>query len=102
MSVKKNYETKTHTVTDEVLIESTRYCDKCGKTICQNTGYWEITTHHHDWGMDSIDSFENFDICSTKCMKAMFNDYLQISDCDFNTYCFDVERKTNQETYKVE
>ena len=33
MSVKKEYEIKTHTVTEKVLVKETRYCDACNKTI---------------------------------------------------------------------
>jgi hypothetical protein len=49
MSVKKEYETKTHTVTEKVLVKETRYCDVCKKEITEKS-YWELTTHHNDWG----------------------------------------------------
>ena len=50
MSVKKEYETKTHTVTENVLIKETRYCDVCNKEIDIKKSYWKLTTHHNDWG----------------------------------------------------
>lgn len=49
MSVNKEYETKTHTVTEKVLVKETRYCDVCKQEI-QSDSYWELTTHHNDWG----------------------------------------------------
>ena len=60
MSVKKDYEIKTHTVTEKVLVKETRYCDICKKEIENNKSYWRLTTHHNDWGNDSIDSYEYF------------------------------------------
>ena len=48
MSVKKDYEIKTHTVTEKVLIKETRYCDICKKEIENNKSYWKVTTHHND------------------------------------------------------
>lgn len=92
MSVKKEYETKTHTVTEKVLVKETRYCDVCGNEIASNDSYWELTTHHNDWGNDSIESYEYFDVCSQNCMRKKFEEYLKDSDNDYNTMCFDVER----------
>ena len=88
MSVKKEYETKTHTVTEKVLVKETRYCDVCGKEIENKKSYWQITTHE-DWGNDSIDSYEYFDACSENCMRNKFEEYLKNSD---DGSCFDVEK----------
>ena len=55
MSVKKDYEIKTHTVTEKVLVKETRYCDICKKEIENNKPYWRLTTHHNDWDNDSIE-----------------------------------------------
>lgn len=94
MSVKKEYETKTHTVTEKVLVKETRYCDVCGKEIEPNKSYWELTTHHNDWGNDSIESYEHFDVCSSECLRKKFDEYVEDSGDDRypNTMCFDVER----------
>lgn len=92
MSVKKEYETKTHMVTEKVLVKETRYCDICGKEIGEYESYWELTTHHSDWGNDSCDSYENFDVCSKECMREKFEEYLESSDNKYNTMCFDVSR----------
>ena len=90
MSVKKEYETKTHTVTEKVLVKETRYCDVCNKEI--KGSYWQLTTHHNDWGNDSIESYEYFDVCSKECMREKFEEYLEDSDNDYNTMCFDIEK----------
>ena len=94
MSVKKDYEIKTHTVTEKVLIKEKRYCDICNKEIENNKSYWKLTTHHSDWGNDSIESYEYFDVCSKECMRNKFEEYLEDSGDDrySNTMCFDVER----------
>ena len=92
MSVKKEYEIKTHTVTEEVLVKETKYCDVCGKEIESRESYWSLTTHHYDWGNDSCESYEYFDICSKDCMRKKFEEYLEDSNNGYNTMCFDVER----------
>ena len=58
MSTKREYEVKTHTVTERVLVKSTMYCDVCNSVINSHEGYWELTTGHNDWGNDSVDSIE--------------------------------------------
>jgi hypothetical protein len=99
MSVKKEYETKTHMVTEQVLIKETRCCDVCGKEIKSENSfkkpYWSLTTHHNDWGNDSIESYEYYDVCSKDCLKQKFDEYVEDSNewCDgHNTMCFDVEK----------
>lgn len=95
MSVKKEYETKTHTVTEKVLVKEARYCDVCGKEIANNVSYWHLTTHHNDWGNDSIESYEYCDVCSKDCMRKKFEEYLEDSGDEryLNTMCFDAERQ---------
>lgn len=91
MSVNKEYETKTHTVTEKVLVKETRYCDVCRQEI-QSNSYWELTTHHNDWGNDSIESYEYFDVCSEKCLREKFDEYVKNSGKnDYNTMFFEVE-----------
>lgn len=91
MSVKREYETKTHTVTEKVLVKEIRYCDVCKKEITVNS-YWELTTHHNDWGNDSIESYEYFDVCSKDCMRKKFEEYLKDSDTGYNTMFFEAQR----------
>lgn len=93
MSIKKEYMTMTHTVTESVLIGQTRYCDVCNGVIKNNEPYWELTTHHHDWGNDSCESYEYFDICSEVCLREKFDEYMRESGKNNgNTMCFEVER----------
>ena len=40
-------------------------CDICNKEVIKVI---EITTGHNSWDNDSIDSIENFDVCSFNCM----------------------------------
>lgn len=64
-------------------------CDICKKEI---TGkYWRLTTHHDDWGNDSIDSYEHFDLCSRECINKALDDY--IKNCEgSDTQCFELEQ----------
>lgn len=39
-------------------------CDRCGDNIKESEVYYNVVTHHNDWGNDSIDSYEDFDLCS--------------------------------------
>ena len=70
----------------EVVVGSTCSCDVCGKLIEKRTenkiiycigSYWELCTGHHDWGNDSIDSIEYFDLCSKECIQKKFDSYLE-------------------------
>lgn len=94
MSVNRDYEIKTHTVTERVLVKETRYCDVCKNEIAKEKEYWELTTHHNDWGNDSAGSYEHFDVCSKDCMRKKFEEYLEESGDErySNSKCFEVER----------
>ena len=72
---KDHYETKEHAVTERVLVKRELICDICKKEIQHDAGYWEVTTHHNDWGNDSCESYEHFDVCSIECLKSKFNEY---------------------------
>lgn len=91
MSIKRKYETKTHTITENVIVEEWHICDVCQKKIETNS-YWELTTHHNDWGNDSYESYEYFDVCSKECLRKKFEEYIEQSDNDINTMFFEVER----------
>ena len=89
--VTRNYETKTYTKTEKVLVSEKRFCDCCGKEI---TGpFWKVTTGHHDWGNDSHESIEEFDACSTLCLSEMFNDYENRSEGEYNTEYIEVNHR---------
>ena len=85
------YETKEHVITEQVLVRSAIICDVCKKEIQSDAGYWEVTTHHNDWGNDSIDSYEAFDICSVECLKSKFDEYCDNSNSQYNTWQIEVE-----------
>lgn len=65
-------------------------CDVCGKIIYKkdetkytevntNVGYWNIYTHHSDWGYGSVDSYESFTVCSKECLASKMFDYIESS-----------------------
>ncbi len=89
--VKERYETKERVVTERVLVEKTLICDICGKVIAPSAHHWRVTTHHSDWGNDSVESFECFDVCSTKCLKKKFDEYASESNRKYNTMEIEVE-----------
>ncbi len=59
-------------------------CDICGKDIPPTSRtfprttvpYFDITTHHNDWGNDSVDSYERFHACSPACALKLASEYL--------------------------
>ena len=69
-------------VINEVVVG--KKCDVCFKDIPPTSRefprtshpYFDITTHHHDWGNDSVDSFEYFHACSPKCALKFVDEYL--------------------------
>ena len=64
-------------------------CNVCGKAI--DGKYWTLATSHRDWGNDSIDSFEYFDLCSKKCVSEKLNEYF--GRCEYScTQEFDLEQ----------
>lgn len=94
MSTKREYEVKTHTVTERVCVKETTHCDVCDREINIHKGYWTLTTGHHDWGNDSCESIEHFDICSDACLRKKFDEYVSDSDLNnHNTMYFEVERE---------
>jgi len=70
-------EKETKQITKTVKIFKRLKCDICGKEF---TGpYWIANTHHDDWGNDSVDSYETYDLCSENCVEIMFQKYMK--DC---------------------
>lgn len=76
-------------------------CDICGKEIPPTNvphlygepihDYYKITTHHYDWGNDSIDSYEHFDACSPDCAYKLWEKYIRNSAGTRNTMCIEIE-----------
>ena len=72
----------THVEVEDVLIG--RKCDICGKDILPLKGiyseqynYFKITTHHSDWDMDSVYSWEYFDACCPECVMKFTEKYIK-------------------------
>lgn len=94
---------KTVTYTDKITLYTKRVCDKCGKALeyrCNSLAkelvniskehmkveYYEVTTGHHDWGNDSIDSVEHYDYCPTCVLQAMDEYYETTNGRDTTQY----------------
>lgn len=97
------------TYTDEITLYSKRVCDKCGKILeyCYNheelvntskermkVEYYEVTTGHHDWDNDSIDSVEHHDYCPTCVLQAIY-EYYEKTNGKINTNYIEI----NHESY---
>lgn len=91
MSVKREYETKTYTKTEKIMTCEKRYCDICEKEITDH--HWEITTGHCDWGAESCESVEYFDICSPECLRKAFENYIEESNDDMNTQYVEIKHE---------
>lgn len=55
-------------------------CDGCGKIEGPDPyGWLNFSSYHHDWGNDSIDSHDRWDVCSFGCyltvVRRVFEDY---------------------------
>lgn len=68
---------KTEMVEKEVVDteNSHIYCDYCEKEIPMNSRFYHVCTGHHDWGMDSCDSIEYKQFCSSNCL-ARYIEYV--------------------------
>jgi hypothetical protein len=63
--------TRTEMTPKEVTYET--QCDHCGKREkgYDPNGWHHFSSHHGDWGSDSVDSWEYFDACSFDCYLAL-------------------------------
>lgn len=84
-------EKKTVAVVKEVTVGVK--CDFCGKQV-DHRNYFHITTSHHDWGNDSIDSYEYMDACCPECVMGFAEKYIQSAYEDkHNTRRIEVEHR---------
>ena len=60
----------------EVVKEEKVSCNMCKKVLEEREPYYEITTHTNSWGNDSIDSYENYDICE-ECITKFLEEYIK-------------------------
>lgn len=77
-------------------------CDICDKVIPasrwnnqKESKYFEVCTHHNQWGNDSIDSFNDYDICPD-CIDKFVTDYIAKAGDTYNievecTFCISRE-----------
>ena len=96
------------------VIDKTCICDVCKKIVWKknllpdakhnysnNVGYYDITTGHHDWGNDSVDSIEHHQVCE-KCLKSFVAGYFdeangtEYMDIQRNWLYSDVDPKTEE------
>ena len=57
-------------VTEKKYVTVGYKCDNCGKEIkgSRRPKEWHhFSSHHNEWGNDSIDSYEHYTVCSPKC-----------------------------------
>lgn len=64
-------------------------CNVCGQLIYRRSlqesdelpknnelySFWEVTTGHNDWGNDSPESIEHYEVCSPTCLQGLFDIY---------------------------
>lgn len=86
-------QTEKRIVEQEIVVSVTCTCDVCKKKIYEKryndqrilsgkherTQYYKVTTWHNDWGNDSVDSIENYTICSPKCLDTLMKEYYKRS-----------------------
>lgn len=70
--IKNIYEEKM--IKTKIVVDRKVMCDVCNKEI-EGENYYEVTTGHEDWGNDSIESVENFDICSNECLDVKIEEF---------------------------
>lgn len=100
--VDRKYEIKEHKVVEKTLVSERRYCDICRRycDICSKeiTGhFWDVITGHNDWGNDSYESIESFDVCSVECLGKVFDNYCKKSDSPYTTRYIEIEHKNSAE-----
>ena len=89
MSKVYEIETKTETITHEVKTTKCLKCDVCDKEFVGK--YWNLCTHHNDWGNDSCESFEYFDLCSEDCVRKKLDEYFDNCETSY-TQKFELEQ----------
>ena len=108
--------TKSALVEKEVVIQRDYICDICKKPFLswgysdagiletlngtpysgkKDIKWFIVTTHHFDWGNDSVNSFEHKHVCSTECLRKEFEVYLANDVRECRTACFEVEEHTD-------
>ena len=97
---------------DVILSEECR-CDRCGRHLWYHTKdghkkpglgtaeYYNVVTGHNDWGRDSVDSVETYDVC-VGCAKKMFEEYIEDSFNKTNSLYFECHHERTWEESEEE
>ena len=56
---------------------STWTTEKCDEDI---ESYFHVCTHHYEWGNDSCESGETFELCSRECLRAFLDKYVDATE----------------------
>ncbi len=66
---------KVKKVTEEKEVITSVRCDNCGKIATKEytpDSWYRFSSFHREWGNDSIDSYEYYDVCSPECYIEKF------------------------------
>lgn len=100
-------EYKTKMVEQKTPYITRTYCDRCKKLVLKQIGgaflkeytgdifsvsYYSVTTGHHDWGNDSIDSIETKVICRS-CLTEEYADYVKRTSAGSNTEYIEINHE---------
>lgn len=94
----KCYSNDTEMIVKEMRKVIGVYCDNCKRILLRPTRYFRITTGHHDWGNDSCESVECYDIC-LDCRDKFVLNYLKNMEPNSTEY-IEVETKYAQEWFE--
>lgn len=107
-------ETKKEILYQDTVISEECRCDRCGRHLWFHTKdgyskqglkntvyYYHIITGHHDWGRDSIDSIETYDVCSG-CAKKMYEEYIEDSFNRENSLYFECSHECTWDEHEEE
>ena len=79
------YEEKEVTIKQRIAIK--KVCDICGTEAQQLR---MINHHHNSWGNDSVDSYDNIEICyAPECYRGAFKKFQESNNADYDTAVFD-------------
>lgn len=82
-------EKKTVERVEEVVVG--KKCDFCGRMVDKHN-FFHVTTSHHDWGNDSIDSYEYMDACCPACALEFAEEYIKDAyNSPINTKCIEIK-----------
>lgn len=70
-------------------------CDICGKVIHSGSKYISANTSHSDWGNDSCESFQSWELCSIECASQLMERYKDV-------YTKGTNRKTDRIEFEGE